>query len=232
MFGIVPIGKESRTIVNTLAAGGGFMADASGNVPTEYRTLAARLQAAEGKVFPLVMVDPDRYERAVTVVGLLARHLDERSASFADLVDGHDHARAIARELASGNGVVIADLDVDVLVEAAMAQRLRTLLVEQSRSRVDDVIEAGRSAGLRWVTISEPDGAGMAYAQTWVEAHVATGAHLVRSITMNPDTGAAVFTVSVIDDGAGIVEMTCTDREQWLREADRLRAAADDPRTG
>ena len=63
-------------------------------IPEEYRALAARLTTAEGQIFPLVMVDPERYQRAVTLIGLLSEYFTERAASLAELAGARADAAA------------------------------------------------------------------------------------------------------------------------------------------
>ena len=65
-------------------------------IPEEYRALAARLTAAEGQIFPLVMVDPERYQRAVTLIGLLSQYFTERAASLSELAQARVDAVAMA----------------------------------------------------------------------------------------------------------------------------------------
>ena len=53
--------------------------------PEATNAFVARLESAERQIYPLAMVDTDRYERAVTLIGLLARHLDGSGDSAEDL---------------------------------------------------------------------------------------------------------------------------------------------------
>jgi hypothetical protein len=200
-------------------------ADQWAAIPPEYRALATRLRAAEDQVFPLVMVDADRYQRAVTLIGLLTGYLTETAATLADLEDGHAAAVANAREIASRQALPVGDLDLDLVVDAAMSQRFRTLLALTAQDRTSARVEEARAAGLDWVTVSEPDAAtlGMSPSQEWVEVHLASGAELIRSISMRPDTGEPVFHVTFVDHAKGRETVECADRTAWLATADQWR---------
>lgn len=211
--------------MNTIPQSPASGADQSAVIPPEYRALATRLSAAEDQVFPLVMVDADRYQRAVTLIGMMMGYLTDAAATLSDLEAGHAAAVANAREIASRQALPIADLDLDILVDAAMSQRFRTLLVETAQDRTSARVEAARAAGLQWVTVSEPDTAtlGMSPSQDWVELHLASRTELIRSISMQPDTGEPVFRVTLIDPAGGQETVECADRAAWLATADDWR---------
>ena len=194
-------------------------------IPEEYRALAARLTTAEGQIFPLVMVDPERYQRAVTLIGLLSEYFTERAASLAELAGARADAVAMARDLASRQALVTSDLDLDVVADAAMSQRFRSLLVLEVREQADARLEDARRAGLAWVVMSEPDAAslGMAPQHEWVDVHIATRTELVRTITMDLDTGSASFSITVSGPHGAQPTVTFSDRQEWLHAAESVR---------
>jgi len=189
--------------------------------------LPERLRAAEDRLFPLAMVDTDRYQRATQLVGLLGPVVLERAPSLEELDGCAGACLAEARLLASRHAIVVADLDLSDIVDAARAQRLRQLLVEAESSSAADRIAEAAAAGLAWAVIEEPDARtlGMAPEQRWVELHLATRARLVRTVRMDPSTGEARFSVEVrTDDGQGMA-IGCSSRQEWLETADDLRAS-------
>jgi hypothetical protein len=212
---------------NIIVSGG----DSSPSIPSEFRALATRLSSAEDRIFPLVMVDADRYQRAVTLIGQLREYMTEHAATIADLEGIHGAAVVTARELASRQALPIGDLDLDTIVDAAMAQRLRVLLVDGAQQRTNNRIEEARAAGLAWVTVAEPDAStlGMSPSQEWVELHIASGARLIRTISMRPDTGEPLFEVSIVATSGEAEVMACADRAHWLSTADRLREQIPQP---
>jgi hypothetical protein len=202
------------------------LAGADPSVPPARRELAERLRAAEDRVFPLAMTDADRYERAVTLVGLLRPVVAELAPDLDALEACRPLLLARARDLASRNALVTADLDLPAVVDAARAQRLRALLATGAAQTLDTVIEQARAAGLAWALVAQPAAAdlGIAPQQQWVDLHLATGTRLVRTIRMDPGTGRALFQIDLRSpDGQGM-SVECADRAEWLEAAEDLRA--------
>ncbi len=85
-----------------------------------------RFTAAEGALYPLAMTDPERYERAVTLVGLVFRQLRNDCASIDELVSRLPGAEHVA-QLAAAHGVTLAGLDPAAIADAAAALRYREL---------------------------------------------------------------------------------------------------------
>jgi len=196
-------------------------------LPAARRELADRLRAAEDRVYPLAMTDSDRYQRAVTLIGLLRPVTVDLAPDLDALESCQAAVLAHARDLASRNGVVTADLDLVAVVDAARADRLRTLLSAAGAQRVDARIAQARAAGLAWAVVAEPAAAdlGIAPQQQWIDLHLATGTQVVRTIRMDPRTGRALFQVDLRSpDGQGIA-IECADRAEWLDTAEDLRAS-------
>ncbi len=196
-------------------------------LPAARRELVDRLRAAEDRVFPLAMTDADRYQRAVTLVGLLVPVVTGLAPDLDTLEACQPALLVRARDLASRHGVVTADLDLPAVVDAARAQRLRTLLATEAQHTVDARIAEAGAAGLAWAVVAEPAAAdlGIAVQQQWVDQHLATGTRLVRTIGMDPDTGRALFQVELRSpDGQGMA-IECRNRVEWLETAEELRAS-------
>jgi hypothetical protein len=85
-----------------------------------------RFTAAEGALYPLAITDPERYERAVTLVGLVFRQLRDECASIDDLVSRLPGAEDVTR-LAVAQGITLAGLDPAAIADAAAALRYREL---------------------------------------------------------------------------------------------------------
>lgn len=99
-------------------------ADMSSGIPL---SVLARFTAAESAIYPLAMTDPERYERAVTAVGLVAQHLRDDCASVAELVARLPAAADDVVQVASAEGVSLAGLDPTTIGNAAAALRYREL---------------------------------------------------------------------------------------------------------
>jgi hypothetical protein len=210
-----------------------------GPVPAEHAALARRLRAAEDRLYPLAMVDTDRYQRAVQLVGRLARRLAETCASLDELAAAEADARGWLDDPAVTGGIPLAGLDPDLVVEAALSQRFRTLLGDQGAALRERALERARAAGLAWAVLEEPDPAAWsAGSARWVEAHVVTGTVLVRSVAADPGTGAPVYRIEVFTGagsgagspgapGHGIRVEEFQDRAAWQAAIEAVRRASE-----
>ncbi|MFE3452599.1 hypothetical protein ACFXJ8_27115 [Nonomuraea sp. NPDC059194] len=184
----------------------------SGRIPPEYTELARRLRAAEDRLFPLAMVDAERYQRALRLVGALARRL----------ADVGDPAALAAVEAEMGGWLDSLDvpmdgLDAQLVIEAAMSQRFRELLTSMGERSV----EQARAAGQEWAVLEEPDDAAWRGGRAqWVEMHLATGSIMVRSVVAEP---VITYRLEVTGDAVHVEEFT--SREAWLAAIERVRQA-------
>src|SRR5262245_61588039 len=163
----------------------GDRGDAAGpaRIPDEHADLARRLRAAEDRLYPIAMLDSERYERAVRLVGLVAKELALTCSTMDELALAQPWARDALVSVARAAGIPLAGLDTELVVEAAMSQRFRSLLFEQAGELKERQIAQARAAGRAWAVLEEPDAASWsAGSARWVEAHVASGALMVRSV--------------------------------------------------
>jgi hypothetical protein len=96
----------------------------------------ARFVSAEGRLYPTALTDVDAYQRATSLVGLVAREL--RSSTDIDAVLGR-RAELVSRlpMLAASAGLSLHGLAADSLVDAASALRCREL--QATRGPAPDV---------------------------------------------------------------------------------------------
>ncbi len=202
---------------------GSAMVEPSGRIPHEHAELARQLRGAEDRLFPLAMIDADRYKRAVRLVGLLSRQLADTCASLDDLAAAGPDTRFRLTVLAGAEGIPLGGLDPDLVADAAMSHRFRELLAEQATQLRQQRIDRARAAGLAWAVIEEPDPATWGTgAARWVEVHVATGAVLIRSVAADPKTGNPTFRIELLSEVGSRVE-EFSDRAAWLAVIDRIR---------
>lgn len=199
--------------------------------PEATSDFVARIESAERQIYPLVMTDTDRYERAVTLIGHLSRHLDGSGASVEDLELLRPKALTRLRGIASEQAIVLADLDEWAVVDAALAQRYRVIRADAAVHSSDRAIEEARAAGETWAALEAPDAStlGFAAVQRWVDVHLETGVRLVRTISPDPLTGHARFRIELLQDGQAdpSLAMHLDNRQEWLDEAAALRQAVD-----
>jgi hypothetical protein len=100
---------------------------------------AARWNAAEDRLYPLVMVDPDLYEAAVTLVCQALDVLRSQCGNVAELTSA-DPAEAL-RQCPAASTVAALGLDLGVVFDAACAYRSRDLTAD----RADGESDAGQA---------------------------------------------------------------------------------------
>ena len=105
---------------------------------------AARWRAAEGRLYPLIMVDPALYEVAVTLVCEAADVLRRRCGTVSELL-GVDASTALA-SCPSAPVMSALGFDPGTAFDAACAYRWRELTADQTDPGVD-VGQAGLDAG-------------------------------------------------------------------------------------
>jgi hypothetical protein len=201
-------------------------------VPAEHLDLARRLRTAEDRLFPIAMVDAELYERAVRLVGLLAKDLTHSCANLDQLAQVQPETNKRLLVTAHTEDIPLIGLDLDLVVEAAMSQRFRAILAEQAVELLQQHVDDARAAGLRWALLEEPDASAWSIgAVRWVEVHVATGALMVRSVAAEPRTGEPVYRIELFDGPgpeagppSGIRAEEFTDRNAWLTAINSVRS--------
>ncbi|HEU0288184.1 MAG TPA: hypothetical protein VFR22_14145, partial [Nocardioidaceae bacterium] len=86
-----------------------------------------RFTAAEGRIYPLAMTDPEGYERAITLVGLVATELRRSSTTFEAVLAARDDLIEQLSDLAEAAAAEPVALPPDTIVDAASALRCREL---------------------------------------------------------------------------------------------------------
>ena len=86
-----------------------------------------RFTVAEGRIYPLAMTDPEGYERAITLVGLVATELRRSSSTFEAVLAARDDLIEGLSDLAEAASAEPAALPPDTIVDAASALRCREL---------------------------------------------------------------------------------------------------------
>ena len=87
----------------------------------------ARFTAAEARLYPLVMVDPDAYERAVSLTGMLLKDLRSTCADIDAVLQRRTALLPLLTEPTDETRPSLAGLNPETLVDAASAQRCREL---------------------------------------------------------------------------------------------------------
>ncbi len=205
-----------------------------GGVPA---ALLSDWKSAEERLYPVVMVRPDLYERSVRMV----RAAVDELAGCLDvpaLVDAWGRAAEIVHRAATESGFDLEGLDAGLIAGAAFSMRYRELAVAASRSERLQRIRDAADAGEPWVRVEEigsRETAGMV-PWTWVEMHVPSGAGLRQTLEADPMTGAPRYSLEVVplDPGTGDrlpvpadlvgIEESFTDPTEWMAAVEAKRA--------
>jgi hypothetical protein len=189
----------------------------AGDVPVE---VAQRWQAAEERLYPIVMVRPDLYERSIELVRSIADELRGVTTTAA-LVQAFGDAAEIAARVIKRESLAVDDLDVGLATSAAFALRHREMVGELARGRAMERIQAARQRGEAWVVLYEAGTQGQAPAVPYrrLEMHLRGGAGLHVYVEQDIATARPVYGVQAVqlDPHTG----------DWLNEA----TVWDEPRT-
>jgi len=190
------------------------------------RQARARWRAAEDRLFPVALVDPDGYRRLLSVVAALLQKLRASTTSFDHLLelDSHPAPLVASASVAAAGGA--ADR---MALEAAFAVRDRELVAATERDRRTRTIAAARNAGATWVDL---EGSWEAVCRTGTrhtEMHLASGRALVATVDPYSGEDAHRLELVLLDSDTGTpVETTdqdqrFADRATWLAEREQWR---------
>jgi hypothetical protein len=156
-------------------------------------------KSAEERLYPVVMVRPDLYERSIRMVRATADEL-AGCLDVAALVQAWGGAAGIVHRAATEAGLDLEGLDAGLIAGAAFSMRYRELAAAASRAERLQQIRSAAEAGEPWVRVEEigsKETAGMV-PWTWVEMHVPTGAGLRQTLEADPMTGAPLYSLEVV----------------------------------
>jgi hypothetical protein len=167
-----------------------------GSVPPQ---LLSDWKSAEERLYPVVMVRPDLYERSIRMVRATADEL-AGCLDVGALVNAWGGAAEIVHRAATEAGFDLEGLDAGLIAGAAFSMKYRELAAAASRAERLQRIRIAAEAGEPWVRVEEigsEETAGMV-PWTWVEMHVPTGAGLRQTLEADPMTGAPLYSLEVV----------------------------------
>ena len=210
----------------------------AGDVPVE---LAQRWQAAEERLYPIVMVRPDLYERSIELVRSIADELRGVTTTAA-LVKAFGDAAEIAARVIKRESLAVDDIDVGLATSAAFGLRHREMVGELARGRAIERIRAARQRGEAWVVLYEAGTQGQApavpYRRLEMHLHGGAGLHVyveqdiatarpvygVQAVQLDPHTGDWLNEATVWDE-----PRTFDDPEPWRALISELRGQVASP---
>jgi hypothetical protein len=197
--------------------------------------LLRRWTEAEARLYPVVLVRPELYERYIRLVRAIADEL-ATVGSIDVLAERFGAAEDLVRQVAGRLGTPTQDMDLGLVAGAAFAHRWREALQEQHRAEALRRIHEARERGDEWVVVYETgrpavapyrrlemrlsDGAGI---HAFVEFDAETGGPLwgMESIQLDARTGDWVA-----DAGQLVARRTFADAASWAEE---IRQAGGSP---
>jgi hypothetical protein len=161
--------------------------------------MLAAWRAAEERLYPMIMVVPEAYERVVRLVGEATVELQLACPDLPSLVATAPGVADNVRRLAAANGFG-EGLDFPLIAASACLMRYRQLESDTHRDQRRRLIAAAVEAGGDWVILAQG-----AAPTTWppmpsatVEMHLASGRALEETTTIDEATGAPRFSLSEI----------------------------------
>lgn len=196
--------------------------------------LIAGWRAAEARLYPLVMVQPELFERYLAVVRAVADDL--RSARTPQqLAAAFGSRAAILDAVVASRGFATDGLDLELVAQAAFGLRYREVVAEVQREDAVRRVREARRAGLPWVVLRETAGTDPFVAPyDRLEMHVPSGTGLHAFVELGPEMDRPRFGVEVlqldprtgdpVSDAAPPAELrTYGDRYRWEGAIEELR---------
>jgi len=193
---------------------------------------AARMRAAEDRLYPLAMVDVERYQRGTTLCGILLEDLRAHSPDLTALLGRRVPLLDRLPRLADQAGLSLLGLDPETLVDAAMALRCRELEAERANARHQERLAVARDNEQEWLVNEPSPVAVMAGFYRREELHLPTGWRLVSSVEAGATGWPTAFVLEVVppdDDEGPARSVTFVDEDAWLRAAAEFRSEISGP---
>lgn len=195
--------------------------------------LARRWQRAEERLYPVVLVRPDLYEKSLK----LARAVADRLVychSEEDLAEAYGGAAELVARAAQEEEIPASDLDQGLIVDAGFSLRRREVVTEVHRAEAIRRIQDARQRGERWSVLYETGSGFPPIPYRRLEMHLADGAGLHAFIEQDPDRAAPVFGVEGVQlepatgdwamDAPQLAERQLFDsRQAWELAIEELR---------
>lgn len=187
-----------------------------------------RWRTAEDKLYPMVMVDPDRFQHVLAAVRALVDELRTRAHSMQDLLDVEAAPADLLAVLPPERAPMLPE---ELMVQAACGMRGREVAAAQERERRTAVVAEARAAGRTWAVIEGPERLEDLIGGRQTTLHLPTGRSLIA--TVDPYSGDGPFHLeeAAMAVGAAPSDASPTpgrsrsfaDRVAWLSERDRWR---------
>ena len=205
-------------------------------MPDGLDEIVGRWKAAEDRLHPVALVQPETYARYLRLVRLVADELGF-ARTREQLITAYGKAPATVQTAISRRGTGAEGLDLQLVAGAAFGLRYREVLAQLRR---DETIRRVRTAwehGDRWVVIDDAGGIGGPGLPPYrkLEMHLPDGVGLHSFVELDPEMDRPVYGAEIVrldpQTGRGVVSpetpsepVTFTRREAWEAAVKELRA--------
>lgn len=205
--------------------------------PPQLTALQGRWRQAEGRLYPLIVADPEGYEASLRLVRAVADELRD-VVRIDDLVTWFDRSDELLVRAAPAAGVDVSQVDRDAVAGAAFALRLGQLEREAAHAAAQERVATARREGRTWVTLQE-SGRRTANGEVIPPYHLVEGCltspwGLHASVIFDMDANAVVYGVEAVhvdldgtrwwvDDDLPVEARTHPDAQSWAASLDELR---------
>ncbi|MGP8160960.1 MAG: hypothetical protein ACLQGJ_07025 [Candidatus Dormibacteria bacterium] len=191
---------------------------------------------AEARLYPVVMVRPDLYERSLVAVRETVERL-QRVETIDDLVSIEPQIHDLVVDALAELGASTAELNLELIAGTALSMRCGQIDAVSARSRRAGLIAEARSEGDAWVALAEAGerraGGRPLPPYRRLEMRVADGLGLHLYVEYDPSTTLPVYGLELVQldpqtgdwlgDATPPTTAVFDSPEPWDAEAHRLR---------
>ena len=199
--------------------------------------IVRRWRVAEERLYPVVMVRPDLYERYISVVRAVADEL-RAFRSLDELVAAYEQGPEVTARVVRAQIISTEGMDLALVAGAAFSLRHREIAEETNREEALQRIRAARAEGQEWTVVYETATTGPQLVPPYrrLEMRLADGVALHVFVEMDPESGGALFGVEsvqldpqtgdwVTDAPPLAPRRTFSEPESWNEAIAELRAS-------
>jgi hypothetical protein len=200
--------------------------------------LVRRWAEAEARLYPVVLVRPELYERYIRLVRAIADELAGVASAdpLGELAERFEGAEDLARQIAGRLGIPAQDMDLGLVAGAAFAHRHREALQDTHREEAVRRIDQARERGDEWVVVYETGRPAVAPYRR-LEMRLSDGCGIHAFVELDPETGGPLWGMEsiqldprtgdwVTDAGQLLARRTFADAGSW---AEGIRQAGGTP---